>query len=79
MKKKKLACKEVLNERLAKEINANKVSIDRSVFSNSAEEKLKLKELKNSVETMEHIRTNTILKQVQKYTPKFGSITVGMW
>lgn len=77
MNKKPLVCKEVLNAKLQKEINTNKVDIDKSAFSKTEEEKALLKQLKKSVTTNSKERASTFFGQIKgKRRLRCGSLRI---
>jgi len=80
MKTKKLVCREVLNLKLQKEINAHKVELDKTVFSKTDEEKALLKQLKKSVNIDEASRKKTFFSQVtKKRLIVAGSRSISVW
>jgi len=80
MKTKKLVCKEVLNLKLQKEINAHKVEVDKTVFSKTDEEKALLKQLKKSVNIDKTSRKKTFFSQVtKKRLIVAGSRSISVW
>lgn len=64
----------IRNEAMHKEINSNKVDIDRSVFIKSTTEKLALKKAKISARIENTVLRNEFISTLLDSSPNFGSL-----
>jgi len=64
----------IRNEAMHKEINLNKVNIDRSVFIKSAAEKIALKKAKISAKIENTVLRNEFIRELINSNPNFGSL-----
>jgi predicted secreted protein len=64
----------IRNEAMHKEINANKVNIDSSVFIKTAAEKIALKKAKISAKIENTVLRNEFIKELINSSPNFGSL-----
>jgi hypothetical protein len=64
----------IRNEAMHKEINLNKVNIDRSVFIKTAAEKIALKKAKISAKIENTVLRNEFIKELINSSPNFGSL-----
>lgn len=64
----------IRNEAMRKEINSNKIDIDRSVFIKSTTEKLALKKAKISARIENTVLRNEFISALLDSSPNFGSL-----
>ncbi len=64
----------IRNETMHKEINLNKVNIDRSVFIKTSAEKIALKKAKISAKIENTVLRNEFIKELINSNPNFGSL-----
>ena len=64
----------IINEAMRKEINSNKVDIDRSTFFKTTTEKLALKKAKISAKIENTVLRNEFIKELINSNPNFGSL-----
>ena len=69
-----IATAAIRNETMHKEINANKVNIDKSVFIKTATEKLALKKAKISARIENTVLRNEFISTLLNSNPNFGSL-----